>query len=224
MRDQILLAKQQEYNGLVRDATRRYGIPGRVDEDDICQQCLILVNELLDEYPDVDPMSEEFNALVKTAFYRRVISVVRTHLTKKRDYHREVLITTYREDGQSRPSLDSLNPGAIRDADFYWTRTTDHVAQVEYEDTVRAMGEGMSEETQELLQFLAHPPEYLDALLADYNDQVWDMPDGTTRRLKTKCHNIHNQEFIAFCLDWPKQKVRYHLRILRSKAETCLKE
>lgn len=202
-RSTLLVDKLRKFGGLIRDAAERYAVPGKVDEEDVTQECLILINELMDRYPNCDPASDGFNALVKGAVYRRVISLTRKYLGKGRNYHRECYI-----DDASVISSSDRHPSS----------------EMEYRETVDVIQSSLPEETKKLFTLLHTEPDNLMTKLEEYNTKVWNWPNGDKRSLKIKCRDPHRHEFLAFYLGWTKQKIRYHMSIIRSRTKEVLFE
>lgn len=203
-RNDLLTRKFKEFEGLFRDAAKRYRIPAKVDEEDVLQECLILINELLNDYPNVDPDSHDFTKILKTAVYRRVISLVRKHLTESRNYHLES-----HSDGSeiaARWSSDSCMPST-------------RIEFTELKDQIRA---GLTNsDTIALWELLAGDSGIMDTL-DRYNDHEWTRRDGTKWKLTRKCRDPYKLEVLRFHLGWDTKTIQYHMRIIRRRAKSVL--
>jgi hypothetical protein len=217
-RSDVLIAKSKQFRGLVKDATRRYGIPGRVDEEELLQECLILINELMDKYPDCDPDSEGFSALMKTAFYRRVISLVRPHLTDRRNYHLE------RHSGgeEDAVNFEDIHAPTSHDEKFFWLNMgVDPSESAALNECVELIDEDLPEDTQKLFAYLRSLPSDVKDRMEEYNNQERDFPEGK-RKMKSRCRDPYNQMFISHYFGWKKAKTRYHLNLIQQKAKETL--
>jgi hypothetical protein len=216
-RSELLERKALEYAGLVKDAFRRYQVPGKFSEEDLEQDLLICVNSLIEDHPNLDPFSEDFTNIVKTAFYRDVISTVRRYLTQGRNYHLEVELYSETEDGAVIEHKDLST--AVQDSDFYWLNKSDPVEAFEYKEVKDRIRNRLPSDTKVLFDLL-EDQESLSSRLTEYNQSVKATLE--TPRRRTVCRDIRNSHFIGYCLGWTSKKVKQHFGILQEKMSVIM--
>jgi hypothetical protein len=122
------------YRQSFRKFAKNYTIPGKLDVDEIADECLLLSVELIDRYPEIDPFSEEFAKILWRSIYNRIMTMLRYWHAGVRDYRRDESLG---ENVGVRPSQGCCDRSELccRDIDGpsreLWEFLTDSVATFE---------------------------------------------------------------------------------------------
>lgn len=218
-REAVFLDKLQEYEGLIRFASKRYQIPGILDCEDLYQEgCMILNKMLQDDYAyPLDPYSRDFRKMFKTELWHRLGHCTHKQKARKRDYRK----VAFKDFGDIDPT--PVNDSSARD-----TFTNEELD---------SFSSGLSpEELYEAIEHQCDVEEFLDNLIESLDDEAqivlsellfptpWEeIPDSCklksdfTVRVRNPKKKIP-QSVLAEMLDWPLVRVRRAITRIRRTA------
>lgn len=199
-KDEELVSNYSRLESYISNTARRFAVPGKIDIEDLSQAALILVNRLMEDYPNC--CCDEFDALARTAIHNRVIDLVRPFLSKKRDYHKENVVV---EDLDIYKSPQNL---------FWWCKyDPDLLEAVHYQDLCISIEQTFcNSETRRLWRALTFDPAEMDHALQARNAEV------------DPAHPRHSLTYTAIAnhLDWTLHKVQYHMNLIRKSVRKFL--
>lgn len=108
-------SKFQEFEPYVLTIVRSHTIPGKLVEEDLVSEALILIYELSEAYDEIDIASERFDRLFKRSLVNHIRGRVAEAKRHRRDVRRETAY--YRED-----NMPAADPDPVVEAEFRETK------------------------------------------------------------------------------------------------------
>ncbi len=174
---------------------RRFQVPGKLDSEEVVQECLITLTELSAKYS-----SEELQKVAPVLLYRKFIDTARIIFSEGKDHRIERPLS-------DRVMLEETPSNVVHD-NFYWlTPVESPVDRASYNEKLRmciAKIKRMSEEHLELFTLLENPPPDLEGLRERYRCEC-----GSNVRRRNSI------PFWAWYLNKPQARVMHLLQDIR---------
>lgn len=128
-----------------RKLSQTFELPGRFDSDDCVQECCVELIELINE---IDPTDPDFDSVLKSRIYKRLVDLHRHETCSKRDHRRSV-------------SLPDEETAELTDSD-------DPFATVSVHDLQDQISEDLTPQHRLVWRELVHPGRSLRKVMSDY--------------------------------------------------------
>lgn len=211
----LFIRKLQEWEGLIKFASRRYSVPGVLDPEDLYQESLIILDNMFRKY-DFEPDSDDFRKMFKTELWHGLWHVLQRTKASKRDWKRLVPKDYSDMENESTCGDRDVAPGHVMSTDNPELAYAEKEAHEAVDKLIDLLVERLDDEAKVILNEMLHPRSWDDIpeefKFTGREEVYWRTPKHIP------------QHTIAEVLGWPLIRVRRAAKRVRRQAKALGEE